>query len=79
MNEKDKTEISADLNRMLMEMYDRGISDAGEAAIKAIESAILAEREACAKVCDKYYTNYSCVADKCATAIRARGGGVRND
>ena len=39
----------------------------------AIEYAVLAEREACAKVCDEQFKKYGCVADKCAAVIRARG------
>jgi len=44
------------------------------AHIKELEDAVLAEREACAKVCDDLdkMRGYS-YADKCATAIRARG------
>lgn len=41
-----------------------------------IEAAVLAEREACAKVCDEIARRYqrvgTMVADGCATAIRAR-------
>ena len=39
----------------------------------AVKEAVLAERELCAKVCDEQFKKYGCVADKCATAIRARG------
>jgi hypothetical protein len=44
------------------------------AHIKELEDAVLAEREACAKVCDDLdkMRGYS-YADKCAAAIRARG------
>jgi hypothetical protein len=39
-----------------------------------ITQAILAEREACAKVCDEYDNGrHANAADLCATAIRARG------
>jgi len=50
---------------------------------KWIEAAVLAEREACAKVCDEYAagdsnseydTGYIDAATSCAAAIRARGG-----
>ena len=48
------------------------------AAPVSIEAAVLAEREACAKVCDEIFSK--CVddfeagaADECAAAIRARG------
>ena len=39
----------------------------------AIESAVQAEREECAKICDKQFQKYGCVADKCAEKIRSRG------
>ena len=41
---------------------------------ETVKEAVLAEREACAKVCDDYNDN-SCAnyADLCAAAIRARG------
>ena len=37
-----------------------------------IEAAVLAEREACAKVCESDEMRYEC-SDECAAAIRARG------
>jgi hypothetical protein len=37
---------------------------------KSIETAVLAEREACAKVCETFYNHE---AKDCAEAIRARG------
>jgi len=46
-------------------------------AENAIKAAVLAEREACAKVCEKamIQMNYSEAPYKqCAAAIRARGG-----
>lgn len=44
--------------------------------IKALEDAVAAEREACAKVCDELSNKHTwegCYADECAQAIRARG------
>lgn len=38
------------------------------------EVAVLAEREACAKVCETLPVTDDDVADQCAAAIRARGG-----
>jgi hypothetical protein len=47
-----------DILKLVRESYERGQSDlmesCKEAAAKAIESAILAEREACAKLCEEY-------------------------
>ena len=50
-------------------------SEAVEAEYKAqTEAAVLAEREACAKVCDGYSDGrHANMADLCAEAIRARG------
>ena len=52
MNEQMKTDLSQDLNKMLMEMYDKGFKDCETAALQAIKAgirlAILSEREACA-------------------------------
>ena len=52
-------------------------SEAVEAEYKAqIEAAVLAEREACAKVCEEYETNNDITAtwlNIVAEAIRARG------
>ena len=44
-------------------------------AMEQIEAAVLAEREACAKVCDelKWYSAPINFAENCAKAIRARG------
>lgn len=39
----------------------------------AIKSAVLAEREACAKVCDGLAIDFPIGSSNCATAIRARG------
>ena len=64
---------------LLMESYDRGVADTKEVAIQAVSEAVAAEREACAKLCDKYAeanqeSDIMCTAfDHCAKAIRARG------
>ena len=84
MNEQMKTELSQDLNKILMEMYNKGFKDCEAAAMQAIEAgirqAIFSEREACAKVCDEkaLYFQYDFippydVADSCAEEIRKRG------
>ena len=69
-----------DIIRMARESYERGQSDlmesCKEASVKAIELAVLAEREACAKVCDERADEdkwEGCYANACAEAIRARG------
>jgi len=58
--------------KLLQAMYDQGFADCEAAAKLAIEAgikkAILAEREACAKLCDEQWER-----DDCAKAIRARG------
>ena len=76
-----------ELTKLLMEAYERGQSDliksCQEAASIAVDTAILAEREACAKLCDVIAQkmddegegptgNIGWVID-CAEAIRARG------
>ena len=44
------------------------------AAPVSVEAAVLAEREACAEVCDRFAENESgFVAEDCAATIRARG------
>jgi flagellar biosynthesis/type III secretory pathway protein FliH len=49
-------EAKRELEKMLMESYDRGVADATEAAMKALEvginKAVTVEREACAEICD---------------------------
>lgn len=79
--------IKEELTKLLMEAYERGQSDliksCQETVSIAIDTAILAEREACAKVCDVIAQkmddegegptgNIGWVID-CAEAIRARG------
>jgi hypothetical protein len=58
MNEESKTE----LQKLLMQMYEKGANDA-EAALKeameyGIDIAIKAEREACAKLCEDQIKSY---------------------
>jgi hypothetical protein len=72
-----------ELTKLLMESYDRGLADATQLAVVAIEKAMLLEREACAKLCDAVAqqmddegegpTGYIGWVDKCAAEIRARG------
>jgi LPS sulfotransferase NodH len=57
---------------------DKVIIEYHEATIKRLEEAILAEREACAKVCEARAEEevgmaYEGIALDCAAAIRARG------
>ena len=79
MNEQMKTELSQDLNKMLMEMYDKGFKDCEAAAMQAIDAgirqAIFSEREACARVCESRYNapDFNEANVHCADAIRARG------
>ena len=63
-----------DIIKLARESYERGQSDlmesCKEASVKAIELAVLAEREACAKVCeDAPEPDGRDLADR----IRARG------
>jgi malonyl CoA-acyl carrier protein transacylase len=51
---------------------DKVIIEYHEATIKRLEAAILAEREACAKVCEEYADDVR-TGVTCAKAIRARG------
>lgn len=44
------------------------------AEVEALRGAVLAEREACAKLCETLPVTDDDVADQCAAAIRARGG-----
>jgi hypothetical protein len=74
MNEESKTE----LQKLLMQMYEKGANDA-EAALKeaiahGIDMAIKAEREACAKLCENLEdeTVDTCVGWQYAEAIRGR-------
>ena len=64
-----------DYGKLLQAMYDQGFADCEAAAKLAIElgikKAMLAEREACAKLCDIHANNGASFL--CAAAIRARG------
>jgi hypothetical protein len=51
---------------------DKVIIEYHEATIKRLEAEILAEREACAKVCEEYADDVR-TGVTCAKAIRARG------
>jgi hypothetical protein len=62
--------IKEELDKLIIESYDRGVADAKQEALVAIAQAVYAEREACAKVCEGW-THAD--GDKCAEAIRARG------
>ena len=62
-----------DILEIVREAYERGQSDlmesCKEASVKAIELAVLAEREACAKVAEAWPFN---TPEQIAAAIRAR-------
>ena len=68
-----------ELTKLLMDSYDKGIKDAKQAAIIALEETVAVmvaqEREACAKVCESYLSEspYSWGGTTMAEAIRARG------
>ena len=55
---------------LLMESYDKGVADTKEVAIQAVNEAVAAEREACAKLADDW-PDYN--VQGLAEAIRARG------
>ena len=58
----------------VMSMNRQDMSDELERMKQEIKSTVLAEREACAKVCDGYSDGrHANMADLCAEAIRARG------
>jgi len=75
------------ISKTLEDMYDKGFKDCEAAAKLAIEHgikhAILAEREACAKLCDLFARSSANVpsryefmgesAQECANLIRERG------
>ena len=70
--------IKEELTKLLMEAYERGQSDliksCQETVSIAIDTAILAEREACAKVCEDLDAwDMDDPASTAAKAIRARG------
>ena len=66
--------IKEELTKLLMEAYERGQSDiiksCQETVSIAVDTAILAEREACAKLCEQ---DDSMRWSGAANAIRARG------
>jgi aspartokinase len=77
-----------ELTKLLMESYKRGQSDliksCHETISIAVHTAILAEREACAKLCFEMWEKWMDAdpskrdnlprdAEDCANAIRARG------
>lgn len=71
------------ISKTLEDMYDKGFKDCEAAAKLAIEHgikhAILAEREACAKLCDDLLAHpnigggWSDATIECSVQIRARG------
>ena len=70
--------IKEELTKLLMEAYERGQSDliksCQETVSIAIDTAILAEREACAKVCEDLDAwDMDDPASTAAKAIRSRG------
>ena len=68
----DKTfEAIAKLKDIEIEL--RRLKTALEITNKALDASVLAEREACAKVCDGMDHNGVMIAADCAAAIRARG------
>ena len=76
--------IKEELTKLLMEAYERGQSDiiksCQETVSIAVDTAILAEREACAKVCESIDmeafgvlpVRAVMITNHCADAIRAR-------
>lgn len=68
MNQKEE------LTKLLTDSYDKGVEDAKQEAIIALEKTVAvmvaAEREACAKLCEQgEFMTFQCAA----AAIRARG------
>ena len=68
--------LKEELTTLLMESYDRGVNDAKQAALialeKAVAVAVAAEREACAKLVD-LESRLLGKELQSAAAIRARG------
>ena len=66
-----------ELTKLLMESYDRGVKDATQEALAALEKVVAVmvanEREACAKVADHYSMHDQDTSADIAEAIRARG------
>ena len=65
-----------ELTKLLMESYDQGVKDAEQAAIAAIEQAIMQaiilEREACADIAENWNSN-GMPRTGVANEIRKRG------
>ena len=77
--------VQEELTKLLMESYDRGVEDAKQEALAALEMTVAVmvakEREACEEVCDDLYRAWILQEDEinppdaidCKRAIRARG------
>jgi len=70
--------VKEELTTLLMESYDRGVEDAKQEALIALEKvvavAVAKEREACAEICDRFQArDVGMQPAECAGAIRARG------
>ena len=63
-DERKEMQVESEADKVIIEYH--------EATIKRLEAAILAEREACAKVCDDMGP-CGFTGESCAEAIRARG------
>jgi len=63
-DERKAAQVESEADKVIIEYH--------EAAIKRLEAAILAEREACAMVCDDMGP-CGFTGESCAEAIRARG------
>jgi len=67
-----------ELTELLMNSYDRGVKDAMQEAVVALEKTVAltvaAEREACARVCEFEWSNAAerAFAEQCASLIRGR-------
>jgi len=64
-----------ELTKLLMESYDRGVKDAKQEALAALEKVVAVmvanEREACAKICEDLHPGLA--TRVAAEHIRARG------
>jgi hypothetical protein len=63
-DERESMQTESEADKVIIEYH--------EATIKRLEAGILAEREACAKVCEEYADDVR-TGVTCAKAIRARG------
>jgi hypothetical protein len=59
----------SDTETVLREFYDKAYAAGVVAVTAAVNAAVAAERERCAKVCEEFYSVEN-VAQKCAEAIR---------